>query len=105
MNLFPIWMPISPLACCESDSFPITDQLEAGATITALTVKIYLGSTDKSSEILSGSQTFSGNVYSTKILSGMKGGNTYVLAAAVTIDGVTTTRKCEIRVQKDKDLA
>ena len=106
MNTFPVWIPISPLACCASDAFPITDTLSAGTTISALSVKLYLGSTDKTSESMpTGTQSYSGNVYTTKILSALKGGNTYVLAATVTIDGVSTTRKCEIRVAKDSDLS
>ena len=105
MNTFPIWMPISPLACCAGDNFPITDTLTGGTTISALSVKIYLGSTDKTSTNMStGSQSYSGNVYTTKNISALLGGNVYVLAATVTIDGVTTTRKCEIRVQKDSEV-
>ena len=104
MNIFPIWMPISPLYCCASDNFPITDTLTGGTTITAMTAKTYLGSTDTTATNMStGSQSFAGNVYTTKNISALKGGNTYVLAVAVTVDGIVTTRKCEIRVQKDAE--
>jgi hypothetical protein len=97
-------MPISPVAACASDIFSITDTLSAGSTITAMSVKIYLGSTDKTTALMTtGSESYSANVYTTKYISGMQGGNEYVLAAAITIDGVKTTRKCKIRVQKDSE--
>lgn len=105
MIQFPVLMPISPVQCCASDVFPITDTLSAGSTISAMSVKIYLGSTDKTSTLMTtGSESFSANVYTTKNISGLSGGNTYMLAAKITIDGVVTTRKCEIRCQKDSEV-
>jgi hypothetical protein len=105
MNNFPVWMEISPIAACASDAFPITDTLNAGTTITAMSVKIYLGSTDVTAvNMTTGSESYSGNVYTTKIINVLRGGNSYILAAKITIDGVVTTRKCEIRVQKDSDI-
>jgi hypothetical protein len=105
MNILETWMPFSPLKVSENDQFVISDTIVGGTTISALDVKIYLGNTDKTSTILStGTQAFSGNLYSTKTLSTLKGGNQYVLAARVTVDGQVITRKCEVRVQKESDL-
>lgn len=105
MIQFPIMMNISPVQCCASDIFAITDTLSAGSTISAMSVKIYLGSTDKTSTLMTtGSESFAANVYTTKNISGLSGGNTYMLAAAITIDGIKTTRKCEIRCQKDSEV-
>ena len=105
MIQFPVWISASPISCCASDSFTVSDTLAGGTTISAVSTKIYLGTVDKSSTNLSGSASNSGNTYITKTISGLLGGNTYILASAVTIDGITTTRKCEIRVQKDSDLS
>ena len=99
------WMPISPLAVSENDQFQLTDTIVAGTTISALTIKVYLGNTDKTATIMPGSeQSYSGNRYTTKKIQSLVGGNTYVVASRVTIDGQVITRKCEIRVQKESDL-
>ena len=106
MNTIPIWMPNSPLNCCAGDTFPVTDTIPGGTTISAVTTKIYLGTVDKTATNMpSGSATNSGNVYTTKPITLLLGGNTYILTSNVTVDGIVTTRKCEIRVQKDSDLA
>lgn len=100
------WMPISPLSVSENDQFQITDTIAAGTTISALTVKVYLGNTDKTSTIMPGSeQSYSGNRFSTNKIQSLSGSNTYIVAARVTIDGQVITRKCEIRVQKESDLS
>jgi hypothetical protein len=106
MTDFPVWLVNSPMTKCASDEFTITDTLVGGRAITAATSAIYLGSTDKTSDCMTGSATFTSNsnVYITPTIKSMKGGNTYVVATVVTIDGVKTTRKFEIRVQKSSDL-
>lgn len=106
MNIIDVWMPISPLKVSENDQFQITDTIIGGTTITAITVKAYLGNTDKTSSIMPGSeQSYTGNRYSTNKIQSLVGGNTYIVAARVTVDGEVKTRKCEIRVQKESDLS
>lgn len=106
MIITDVWMPISPLSVVANDQFQITDTIAGGTTISALDVHIYLGNTDKTSTLMPGSeQSYSGNRYSTDKIQSLVGGNIYVLAARVTIDGEVKTRKCEIRVQKESDLS
>jgi len=105
MTDFNVWLTQSPLAKCEGDEFTITDTLVGGTTISAIASKIYLGSTDKTTENMpTGSGSYSGNVYTTPTIKLLKGGNDYVIATLVTIDGVKTTRKCVINAQKNSQL-
>jgi hypothetical protein len=106
MKIIGNWMSFSPLKVSENDQFAVSDSINGGTTISALDVKIYLGNTDKTSLLMTtGTQSYTGNSYVTKILSALKGGNIYVLAARVTVDGDVITRKCEIRVQKESELS
>lgn len=105
MNIVDIWMPFSPLKVVSSDQFSISDSIIGGTTISALTVKVYLGNTDKTADVMGTGQTYAGNAYTTNKLQTLVGGNTYVLSAKVTIDGEIKTRKCEIRVQKESELS
>jgi len=105
-----IWMRQSPMTVSEHDEFYITDEIIGGLNITSVDTHLYLGATDKASEYIAdvevGMSTQSGssgslNRYSTGKISGLKGGNVYILSARVTIDGQVKTRKCEIRVNKE----
>ena len=101
MNTIPVWMPISPLSCCAGDTFPITDTIPGGTTITAVTTKIYLGTVDKSATNMpSGSASNSGNVYTTKPITLLLGGNTYVLTSNVTVDGTGTNKRANYTFAK-----
>ncbi len=98
-----IWMPTRFVS--EKDEFTIKDYIIGGNEITDVKCFLYLGSTDKtSSTMLLSTLSFSGHSYETNMISNLKGGNIYVLACRVYIDGFIKTRKCEIRVQKDGDL-
>lgn len=99
------WTPESPRMHAASDEFTITDTLVGGTTITAISSKIYLNGTDvTATNMPAGSGSYSGNSYVTPVIKLLKGGNVYVVATVVTIDGIKVTRKVELRVQKDGDL-
>lgn len=94
-----IWMRKRVVS--ENDEFTITDEVIGGVEITSLDVHLFLGSTDKTFANVSGTNVYSGNRYTTGTISGLRGGNTYVLSARVTIDGQIKTKKCEIHVMKE----
>lgn len=99
------WMADSPRGVSASDEFTITDTLVGGTTISAISSKVYLNGTDvTSTNMPSGSGSYSGNAYTTPVIKALKGNNVYIVATVVTIDGIKITRKCELRVQKDGDL-
>jgi len=98
-----IWMDTKKVV--EIDEFVVQDTILGGGQITSLECRLYLGSTDKTYSCMTGSsQSYSGNSYQTNLIKNLKGGNIYVLACRVSIDGDVKTRKCEIRVQKESDL-
>ncbi len=95
-----IWM--KPIYVVEKDRFNITDIIYGGSTITKISAKIYLGATDKTYECMLGSaDSFSGNKYTTNMISNLKGNNIYILSVLVHIDGFVKTRKCQIFVEKE----
>jgi len=94
----------SPKNCVSTDSFYLVDTILGGSTITNVDSYLYLGSTDKTAEYLSGSAEYIKNSYTTPTISGLKGGNVYVYIARVTVDGEVVTRKCKLIVQKESDL-
>jgi hypothetical protein len=98
--IVPIWMSFSPISCVEGCIFSLTDTIEGGSTITHEDNYIFLGSALKNDDLLSGTVSFSGNQYTTATIEDLVGGNIYVFAAIVTIDGEVVVRKCEIICQK-----
>lgn len=94
----------SPKRAVETDSFFLVDTILGGTTITNVESYIYLGSTDKGFTCLSGTPTYIKNTYTTPTIANLKGGNTYIYVARVTVDGEVITRKCKIIVQKESDL-
>lgn len=95
----------SPKHVVDTDEFYLVDTILGGTTITAVDVHIYLGSTDKTYECTTGNtQEFIRNTYTTNTIYNLRGGNTYILVARITIDGEVVTRKCKIIVQKESDL-
>jgi hypothetical protein len=77
----------------------------AGA-VSAGTVYGYLNLVDKSSLLFpSGSTSASGNIQTSKAITGLIGGNTYVLVFSTTVDGKTVMRKHRIKcVKPGEDL-
>jgi len=98
-----IWMPKRHVV--EHDDFTITDTIVGGIIVESLDCRLYLGNTDKTYACMLGStQTYTENTYTTNRIKNLKGGNTYLLVARVTIDGIIKVRKCEIQVEKEYEL-
>lgn len=98
-----IWL--EKLEVVETDEFSVSDTILGGDTISALECRLYLGTSDKTYTCMTGNtQTFADTSYTTNKIKNLKGGNIYVLACRVTIDGKVKTRKREIHVQKESYL-
>jgi hypothetical protein len=96
-----IFVHESPLEVKEGASFAISITVNGGTTISGSTSTIYLNNNDKSSTILSGSDTRSGNVATSKTATFAVGtAGTYVYVNTVIVDGITWPFACEIIVSR-----
>lgn len=71
------------------------------ASDATLTMKLFKGSSDISATNLSGSLSVSGMTITTKIITGLIGGNEYVFYVYFTLNGILCGRYCRIIVPKE----
>jgi hypothetical protein len=96
------WVHESPIEDMkEGASFAIGITINGGTTISASSSKIYKNNNDMSSTILSGSDSYSGNVATSKTMTFAAGtAGTYVYCNTITCDGITWVYACEIVVTR-----
>lgn len=94
----------SPKYAVDTDKFFLVDTILGTTDITNIVFRLYRGSTDVSYNCLTGEASYIRNTYVTPYIQNLKGGNTYMFIARVTIGGEVKTRKCKIIVQKESDL-
>jgi hypothetical protein len=96
-----IFVHESPIECKEGASFAIGITVNGGTTMTASTSAIYKNNTDKSSDILTGSDSRSGNVATSKTMTFATGtAGTYIYVNVIVIDGITWPYACMIIVTR-----
>lgn len=99
MNDDMIWVKESPIACKEGAAFAISITVNGGTTISASSSAIYKN--NNSAAILSGSDSYSGNVATSKTITFAAGtAGTFVYTNTITIDGITWVYACEIIVSR-----
>lgn len=101
-----IW-PIEGVLPLTAGESPVLKLVYKGATFvnsTGATQALYKGSTDVSSTCLTGSITTVGNCLTSKTITGLVGGATYILVTSAPVDGVTEIRKVMLVVQRPKEV-
>lgn len=95
-----IWVKESPLEVKEGAAFSVAFTINGGTTISATSSAIYKSGT-AATGILSGSDSYSGNVATSKTMTFAAGtAGTYVYVNTITIDGITWPYACEIIVTR-----
>ena len=92
------WIKESPVIQGERESIPysLLFSWATTATVDDSSLIVYKGNEDVTSSVTTGSNTYSGNIVTLKTLTGLTGGQTYVLSILVTVDGVQDEYKMEV---------
>jgi len=105
-DLNEVWVNESPKYLTEGSTptYTITYAKASSVTATAATMAIYknAGGSDLASTLLTGSISADGNVLTLKKISGLVGGNFYIISVGATVDGAWEVRKLKLVVQKAK---
>jgi hypothetical protein len=84
----------SPYPTVAGESIPLTVTYDQATSVSSPVVTAYKNRADVTSTLFpTNSPTASGNVVTLSALTGMVGGNTYVIALSATVDGATIIRK------------
>jgi len=96
-----IFVHESPIEVKEGAAFTLSITINGGTTASASTSAIYKNNTDKSGSILTGSDSRSGNVVTSKTMTFAVGtAGTYVYVNTVSIDGIVWPYACQIIVSR-----
>lgn len=92
------WILESPIVIGERETIPLSIQFPwaTSATVDSSALVVYKGSTDVTSSVTTGSNSYSGNRITLKSLTGLSGGQTYILSVLVTLDGIDEEYKLQV---------
>lgn len=97
----------SPIDICASEEPVYAFTFVGAVVLSSPAAEIYINGNDTAVTSLNmpvGTASAAGNVVVTPVIKNLKGGNTYIVTVSATVDGIKTTRKLELRVQKDSSL-
>lgn len=84
----------SPYPTVAGESLPLTVTYDQATSVSSPSVTAYKNRADVTNTLFpTNTPTASGNVVTLSTLTGMVGGNTYVIAISATVDGATIIRK------------
>ena len=97
------WIMESPLAMVEGESITYTVTYLGAASVSSPTTKAYKDGTDVTTTVFpTNAPSASGNVVTLSPVTGLVGGQTYIVALTATVDARTEIRKLKILAVSDE---